>query len=124
MDKDTYTVLYVDDDPDFQEAVSTILEAGGFRVVRASSGEDGLRIYRTERPHAVLVDLMMEEVDAGIILIRELRAAQEEVPILLLSSLGQELAQSKSFSELGIAAVLQKPVKGDTLLALLRSALG
>jgi DNA-binding response OmpR family regulator len=123
MDRDTHTILYIEDDPDFQEAVSTILEAGGFRVVRASSGEEGLRAYRTERPDAVLVDLMMEEVDAGIILIRELRAARENVPVMLLSSLGQELSQSKEYSQLGIAAVLQKPVKGDTLLALLRAAL-
>lgn len=121
MEKKIHSVLYVEDDPDFQEAVTTILEAGGFRVIRASSGEDGLRAFRRERPDLVLVDLMMEEVDAGINLIRELRAARESLPIFLLSSLGEVLAQSKEYTELGIAAVLQKPVRGETLLTLLRS---
>ena len=123
-DNDSRTVLYVEDDPDFREAVTTIMEAGGYRVLQASSGEEGLHLYREEKPDVILLDLMMEEVDAGMNLVKELRASGEDVPILVLTSLGDALVQSKDFSDLGISAVLQKPVRGETLLALLRSKIG
>lgn len=123
-DNDTHTVLYVEDDPDYREAVSAVVEAGGYRVVLAASGEEGLRLYWQEEPDVILLDLMMEEVDTGVNFVKELRAAGAGEPVILLTSMGNVLRDSKDFSELGISAVLQKPVRGETLLALLRSRIG
>ena len=116
-------ILYVEDDPDYREAVRAILESAGYHVLEASSAEDGLALFREERPDVVLLDLMMEEVDAGVTLTREIRASGSAAPVFLLSSVGDALAYERATEELGVAAVLQKPVRGETLLGLIRAQL-
>jgi len=123
-DEKKRTVLYVEDDPDYREAVRAILESGGYEVLEAETAEEGLRVFKEFRPDVALVDMMMEEVDAGVNLVRELRAAGEEVDVFLLTSLGDALTMTKDFTDLGLAGVLQKPVRAEMLLALLRSKTG
>ena len=117
-------ILYVEDDPDYREAVRAILEAAGYDVVEASTAEEGLAAFRASPPDAALVDLMMEEVDAGMTLAKELRAAGATIPVFLLSSVGDALSMERALEELGVAAVLQKPIRGETLVGILRSRLG
>jgi len=121
---ETKTILYVEDDADFRQAIRTMLEAGGYAMVEASTAEEGLEQYRQHQPDLLLVDLMMEEVDAGTNLVTQLRADGVSVPIYLLTSLGDTLATIKNADELGIAGVLQKPVRAQTLLAILKTKLG
>lgn len=116
-------VLYVEDDPDYLEAMGAMLESGGFHVVPAASAEEGIRLFREDPPDAALIDMMMEEVDAGVNLVKELRSTGTEVPIYIVSSLGDSLALSRDWSELGVTGVLQKPVRRDTVLALLRAGI-
>lgn len=118
------TVLYVEDDPEYRLAVCSVLRADGYHVVEAESAEQALALFGEHHPDVALVDLMMEEVDAGIALVKELRAAGEEIPVFLLTSLGDALNQTKDFRGLGIAGVLQKPIPAQTLVALLRSRTG
>mgnify|MGYP001127160991 CR=1 FL=1 len=117
-------ILYVEDDPDYREAVRAILEAAGYEVIEAVSAEDGLAAFRNSTPDAALVDLMMEEVDAGMTLTKELRAAGASIPIFLLSSVGDALSLERATEELGVAAILQKPIRAETLVGILRSRLG
>ena len=117
-------ILYVEDDPDYREAVRAILQSGGYQVVEAVSAEEGLAAFREDAPDAAVVDLMMEEVDAGMTLVKELKAAGATIPVFLLSSVGDALSMEKATEELGVAAVLQKPIRGETLLGILRSHLG
>ena len=116
-------ILYVEDDPDYREGVRAIIESGGYEVIEASNAEEGLRVFRANEPDLVIVDLMMEEVDSGTNLIKELRALQTTIPIYMMTSVGDSLTMSKSPAELGLDGVLQKPVNRDTLLGLLRSKL-
>lgn len=117
-------ILYVEDDPDYREAVRAVLESEGYDVLEAASAEEGLALFKASPPDAALVDLMMEEVDAGMTLARELRAAGATIPVVLLSSVGDALANELASDELGVAAVLQKPVRRETLLGILRNRLG
>ena len=117
-------ILYVEDDPDYREAVRAILEAAGYEVVEAVSAEEGLAAFRESAPDAALVDLMMEEVDAGMTLTKELRAAGASIPVFLLSSVGDALSLERATEELGVAAILQKPIRAETLVGILRSRLG
>lgn len=118
-----HVVLYVEDDPDYLDMVREILEDGGFEMVAASSAEEGIRAWEERQPDLVIVDLMMEEVDAGTSLITELRARGCDVPIYMLSSVGDDLAMSTDYSGLGLAGVFQKPVDGRALLTILRARL-
>jgi CheY-like chemotaxis protein len=117
-------ILYVEDDPDYREAVRAILDAAGYEVIEAVSAEEGLAAFRTSAPDAALVDLMMEEVDAGMTLTKELRLAGASIPVFLLSSVGDALSLERATEELGVVAILQKPIRAETLVGILRSRLG
>jgi len=86
MQDGKHVVLCIDDDPDFLHALRIMLERNGYVVVSADSGENGIRAYRRGPPDAILVDLMMEEVDAGVTLVKELKALGNTAPVYILSS--------------------------------------
>jgi len=119
-----HVVLYVEDDADYQDMVREILEAADFEMVAASSAEEGIRAWDTEKPDLVIVDLMMEEVDAGTSLITDLRARGCDVPIYMLSSVGDDLAMSMDYGALGLSGVFQKPIDGRSLVTILKARLG
>ena len=118
-----HVVLYVDDDPDYRMAVRSILEAHGYEMDEAASAEEGMRVFKSTSPDFVLVDLMMEEIDAGTSLVREMKAQGASIPIYMLSSVGENLTMNTDYRELGLDGVLQKPVEADRLLKVLRSKL-
>jgi CheY-like chemotaxis protein len=119
MKNGKHVILYVEDDADFRDSVRTVLESGGYEVVEACSGEEGLRCCQQKHPDLILVDLMMEEVDAGTNLVRDLKAVGCNVPIFVLSTVGDALSASTDYTSLGLAGVLQKPIDFDALLQLI-----
>ena len=116
-------VLYIDDDPDYLDAVRAIVEATGYDMVGAGTAEEGLRLYVETTPDLMLVDLMMEEVDAGLSFVKAVQARGNTAPIYLLSSLGDALALTTDAEGLGLAGVLQKPLAPATLRSLLHARL-
>ena len=120
MDRSKPIILCVDDDPDIITYLRAVLEAEGFEVVSANSAEEGLRQYRLHDSDALIVDMMMEEVDAGTRFVKELRADGNVAPILMLSSIGDSLSYTVETEQLGLAGVFQKPLKKDMLLSVLR----
>jgi DNA-binding response OmpR family regulator len=117
-------IMYVDDDPDYREVVRTLLESHDYEVIEASTGEEGLRLFRTKRPDLLIVDLMMEEVDSGTSFVKELRLLGNTAPIYMLSSVGEDLNLSADTTTLGLAGVFQKPIDRGTLLGVLKARLG
>ena len=115
-------ILCVDDDPDILSFLQIVLEAGGFGYVGAESAEAGLRAFRETGPDAVIVDLMMEEVDSGTALVRDLLALGSRAPIFMLSSVGDSLNLLTDTNPLGLAGVFQKPLARAQLLTVLRAA--
>jgi len=118
-----YVILCVDDDADLLESLRLVLEGSGYLMESARSAEDGLRRYREVQPDLVLVDLMMEEIDAGANLVKELRALGKTPPVYMLSSVGDGLSSNTDYSALGLAGVLQKPVNPNVLKATLKARL-
>lgn len=119
-----HVILYIDDDPDYREALHAILEAEGYVMIGAPTAEDGLAQFRKTRPDLVIVDLMMEEIDAGTHFVKELRALGSLVPVYMLSSVGDSLTMSTDYASLGIAGVFQKPINREHLISVLRSRFG
>lgn len=115
-----YVLLYVDDDPDFRDSMRTVLEANDYYFVEAETGEEGMRKFHSESPDVIILDLMMEEVDTGTSMVRDLKLAGCTAPIFVISSVGEQLRESMDFTELGVAGVLQKPVDFDDLLTLIK----
>jgi len=124
MQDGKHVILYCDDDPDFLESMRMILEANGYVMVAARSAEEGLKAYKTAAPDLLIIDLMMEEVDAGTSFVKELKAMGNAAPIYMVSSVGDDLTLETNYSDLGLAGVFQKPVNTDTLLRVLQAKLG
>ena len=118
-----FVVLCIDDDQDVLTSLRMILENNGYEVAEAVSAEEGLREYKKGRPDFILVDLMMESVDAGKSFVKELQALGNTAPIYMLSSVGDALASNVEFSSLGLQGVFQKPIDISTLLTTLRTKL-
>lgn len=116
-------VLFIDDEAEWRAAVREILEAHGYEMIGAASGEDGLIACSRTHPDLIIVDLMMEEVDSGLSFIRELHASGIRTPVYLLSSVGDMMNRHIDAEAIGVAGVLQKPIDSATLLSLLQAHL-
>jgi CheY-like chemotaxis protein len=124
MSQEPYKILTIDDDPDILEALRTLLEAKGYEVIQADSAEEGLKALKAAQPDLVIVDLMMEEVDAGTSFVTRVRAlGGKRIPIYMLSSVGDELSKNVPYQGLGLSGVFQKPIQPQTLLQVLEQAL-
>lgn len=117
-------ILCVDDDADILEQLRLVLEKNGYRFAGASSAKAAVGVYQKEKPDLVIVDLMMEEVDAGTQLVKELKALGNRAPVYMLSAVGDQLGQTVSPGELGLSGVFQKPLDFNSLLATLKTRLG
>ena len=118
------TVLIIDDDPDIRKATRIVLESAGFVVGEASTGQEGLKTAQKIKPDAILLDLMMETVDAGSKVSTQLKEAGFTAPIYLLSSVGDAVRYNIDAQDLGLAGIFQKPIDHNTLLSTLKAELG
>ncbi len=116
-------VLCIDDDPDILSYLKIVLEAEGFDYVGAASAEEGLLAYKKAVPDVIILDLMMEEIDAGTGFARELKLLDNQAPVFMLSSVGDNLSMTTDYAALGLAGIFQKPLEKDRLLSVLRAAL-
>jgi len=111
-----HRILLIDDEDDIREVASLTLEAtAGWEVIAANSGAAGIRVALAEKPEAILMDVMMPEMD-GPTTFREMQKIPElaNIPVILLTAKVQGVDQRR-FSDLGVAAVLFKPFDPMTL---------
>ena len=103
-------VLIVDDEDDIREVAQLSLEMmAGWQVLAASSGEEGIELAERERPDAILLDVMMPEMDGPTTYQRlQENPATSGIPVVLLTAKVQA-ADHRRFSALGVAGVLSKP---------------
>lgn len=113
-----YTVLLVDDNQDLLLALSLALEElGGFRVVCASDGIEGLERFDETHPDCVVIDVKMPGL-TGYQLVRAFRGdgSTMETPLIMLTALAQEKDQFAGLA-VGADVYLVKPVKPQLLAA-------
>ena len=118
-----HVILCIDDDDDVLLSLRMVLEKNDYVALEAQSGEDGLSIYKKEDPDFIIVDLMMESIDAGKNFAKELRLLNNTAPVYMLSSAGDSLVQNVDFTELGLQGVFQKPIDTRVLLSTLETKL-
>lgn len=118
-------ILIIDDEDDIREVAQLTLEAvGGFEVLTAESGKEGIIKAETERPDAILLDVMMPEMD-GITTFKQLQANSltSNIPVILLTAKVQASDQRR-FAELGITGMVPKPFDPMTLTDQVAEVLG
>ncbi|MBI2571810.1 MAG: response regulator [Candidatus Schekmanbacteria bacterium] len=117
-------VLVVDDDPLHAKLSKIQLEVSGFRVSTAASPDAAMTIARSQRPSAVLCDVVMPEMD-GFAVCRALRSYPETaaIPVLLFTSHTVEAADRARGASVGASDILMRTGDHEDLIRALLSAL-
>jgi len=118
-------ILIVDDDPDVVDATEMFLKKDGHEIATASSRNEGMQKIEEFTPELLILDCMMEEVDDGMVMARELRSQGFTAPILMLSSIGKVLGQDFDRDDeiLPVNEFIEKPVDPRVLLEKVASVL-
>ena len=114
------SVLVVEDEPSFAEALTLGLGREGFAVTVASDGADALRRFDEIDPDIVLLDVMLPTI-SGIDVCREIRT-KSKVPIIMVSAKGEELDTVVGL-EVGADDYVSKPYRLRELVARMRAVL-
>jgi two-component system KDP operon response regulator KdpE len=113
-------ILVVDDEPPIRKLLRMGLTAHGYEVVEAPNGKTALELL-AGKPGLVILDLGLPDVD-GLELLRSIRRQREDLPIVVLSSRGDEAGKVAAL-DLGADDYVTKPFGMDELLARMRAAL-
>ncbi len=118
-------ILIIDDEDDIREVAALSLEAiAGWDILTASSGAEGILIAATHKPDAILMDVMMPEIDGPTTFgLMQQNPDVVGIPVLLLTAKVQGVDQRR-FANLGVSAVLFKPFDPLTLAQQISDALG
>ena len=120
IDNSMPTILVVDDEESFIEALQVGLRREGFRIEVARDGAEALAVFDTVRPDAVLLDVMLPKI-SGTDVCREIRK-KSSVPIIMVSAKGAEIDAVVGL-EVGADDYIVKPYRLRELVARLRAAL-
>jgi CheY-like chemotaxis protein len=118
-------VLLIDDEDDIREVAGMSLETvAGWTTMAARSGREGVRIAAEQQPDAILLDVMMPDMD-GPSTFRNLQesAATKSIPVIFLTAKAQTREQ-RGFRELGAHGVISKPFDPLTLADQISEILG
>jgi two-component system phosphate regulon response regulator PhoB len=116
-------ILVVDDDPDILSLVRYNLEREGFSVLTAANGQDALQLVHSQPPQAIILDLMLPEVD-GLEVSRQIKRdpSLSDIPIIMLTAKGEEVDRVVGF-ELGADDYITKPFSPRELVLRLKAIL-
>lgn len=116
-------ILLVDDDTDFLEMHKAVLVNHGYEVMTATSAKEGLEKVRTEMPHLIVLDLMMEKHDAGFSFSKQIKSDPlfKSIPILMVTAVadatGYKFSLEKDGYWMKTDEFLDKPVQPSVLLS-------
>jgi len=120
MSAPSLRVLVVDDEPPIRKLLRMGLSAEGYQVIDAPSGKAALDLI-PQKPDLIILDLGLPDMQ-GLELLRSMRERNEGVPIVVLSSRGDESAKVQAL-DLGADDYVTKPFGMNELLARIRAAL-
>ena len=108
-------VLVVDDDDDIADSIGDVLRGGGYEVEQVGDGSAALAAAARSQPALVLLDWRLPNEPAGSALVRKLRDACGNVPVVVLSADPQSLQEARAAQ---VSDYLPKPFDVNDLLAL------
>ncbi len=123
MPEKPFRILIAEDFDDNRIALKLMLKLSGYEVIEARDGREALTATREKRPHAIITDINLPEMD-GLSVTRELRRESDfsRTPIIIVSAHdGSEIRASAR--EAGGTAYISKPIEFDELKRLLDSLL-
>jgi two-component system alkaline phosphatase synthesis response regulator PhoP len=123
MKKKDIKILLVDDEQDILEIVGYNLAQEGYRIVTASNGKDAVVMAKKERPHLIIMDVMMPEMD-GMEACENIRKIPElsNVIITFLTARNEDYSQVAGF-DAGADDYISKPIKPKLLVSRVKALL-
>ena len=113
-------ILVIDDEPPIRKLLRMGLTTQGYEILEASNGKTSLELL-AKKPDLIILDLGLPDI-AGLELLRMMRARNESVPIVVLSSRGDEAGKVQAL-DFGADDYVTKPFGMEELLARMRAAL-
>jgi CheY-like chemotaxis protein len=114
-----HKILVVDDEPDVAKYLETLLKTGGYEVVKASDGDEALKIVEKDPPDLISLDIMMPK-ETGVRFYRKIKKkdSAKDIPIVVVSGMaGRHLAVPEP------DAIFEKPVDRAEYLKTIKSLL-
>ncbi|WP_341731568.1 response regulator [Microcoleus sp. EPA2] len=118
-------ILIIDDAEDIREVAQVSLEVvGGWEVLTASSGIEGVAKAVAQQPDAILLDVMMPDQDGPTTFLQlQANSATQHIPVILLTA--KALAgDRRMFADLGVVSVIAKPFEPMSLASQVAKVLG
>ncbi len=122
-------ILVVDDDPDILDQVTMILSKDGYDVQTAESAADAEEKLLSRQPDVAILDLMMEQRDAGFVLCHRIKKIYPQTPVIMMTAVkaatGMSFAadSAKQKGWVKVDELLDKPVRPETLRAAVKRLL-
>ncbi|WP_353088631.1 response regulator transcription factor [Flavobacterium sp.] len=123
MKKKDIKILLVDDEPDILEIVGYNLSQEGYKIVTATNGKDAVVAAKKERPHLIIMDVMMPEMD-GMEACENIRKIPElsNTIITFLTARSEDYSQVAGF-DAGADDYIAKPIKPKLLISKVKALL-
>ncbi|TDU43134.1 two-component system alkaline phosphatase synthesis response regulator PhoP [Gelidibacter sediminis] len=123
MKKKDIKILLVDDEPDILEIIGYNLSTEGYQIITADNGVQAVKKAKKERPHLIILDVMMPEMD-GIEACEQIRKIPElsNTIITFLTARGEDYSQMAGF-DVGADDYITKPIKPKVLTSKVKALL-
>jgi two-component system chemotaxis response regulator CheY len=115
-------ILIADDGEFLRVRTARMLAVEGFGVLEAENGNKAVELFKTEKPDAVLLDLVMPEKD-GLTALKEILAVNPEAKVIMLASTGQETMVLQAIRA-GAKDYIVKPFERERAVGAIRKILG
>jgi len=113
------TVLIAEDDLYTREGLVDILESEGFNVIAAENGREAIKLFKTQSPDCICLDIMMPEIN-GYDVCKAIRKEDQQVPVIFLSAKSEEIDKVLGL-ELGADDYISKPFGVREVIARIRA---
>jgi len=114
-------ILLIDDEPELLKAMRIRLASWGYDVLTVTNGKEAIRLVKKEVPDAVILDIMMPEMD-GIETLMRIRRFNKKIPVFMLTAYGDEERFEKT-RKLGISGFIHKGTEFENASEFVRIAL-
>ena len=119
MSNEKQTVMLVDDDIDYLNLVRMQLESS-YRIIMAQSVAEAEALLKSDPPQVAIIDLMMENMDAGFVLCHRIKRDHPTIPVIMVTAVtsetGMEFDGDRDKNWLKADALLAKPTRAEQLV--------
>jgi len=113
-------LLIIDDEQGIRKVLSISLASDGYDVLTASTGEEGIEIFKRESPSIVLTDIKMPGMD-GITVLKQIKGINPDAEVIMITGHG-DMDSAIETLKLDASDFLNKPIKDDALFVALKRA--